>query len=263
MKNKTLTKDDIQKGALVLVNADNPVSLYKSKQLFVHMDVAYPNVLLEQKAASVLAHILQEIGSNGQIVPVSGFRSGSEQEQIYTDSIKDNGIGFTRKYVALPGHSEHQTGLAIDLGLNPNPEKKQGQEKQIDFLRPDFPYEGICNMFRQTSPRYGFIQRYHKDKEAITGISHEPWHFRYVGWPHSEIMQNKGLSLEEYIDFLRLFPLQGKHLKITSQKKKMEIYYIPVTAKGGTTITLPDDAIHEISGNNVDGCIVTEWRNVK
>lgn len=78
--------------------------------------------------------------SGDSIVPVSGYRSLNEQMDIYNDSLKDNGEDFTRKYVALPKHSEHQTGLAIDLGLN---------KEKIDFIRPDFPYDGICGTFRR------------------------------------------------------------------------------------------------------------------
>lgn len=78
-----------------------------------------------------------------------------------------------------------------------------GLNKQdIDFIRPDFPYDGICGEFRKVAPNYGFIQRYTEDKEKITGISHEPWHFRYVGYPHSQIITERGLSLEEYIEFV-------------------------------------------------------------
>ena len=109
---------------------------------------------------------------------------------IYTDSLRENGPEFTAKFVAMPGHSEHLTGLAIDLGL---------RQPKIDFIRPAFPYEGICQKFRELAPAYGFIERYPKGKEHITGIAHEPWHFRYVGTPYSETMAFKGMTLEEYL----------------------------------------------------------------
>lgn len=100
-------------------------------------------------------------------------------------------------------------GLAMDLGLN---------EGEIDFLCPYFPYEGICQKFREKSLAYGFIQRYQKDKENITLIAEEPWHFRFVGYPHSQIMYDKNLSLEEYILFLKRYlkdnPLESYGYKI-------------------------------------------------
>lgn len=108
------------------------------------------------------------------ITAVSGWRSQEEQREIYLQSLLENGEEFTNQFVASPGHSEHQTGLAIDLGL---------KQPDIDFLRPYFPYKGICQTFRELSTDYGFIERYQAGKEAITGIAHEPWHFRYVGVP--------------------------------------------------------------------------------
>ena len=122
--------------------------------------------------------------------PVSGWRSFEEQTDIYQNSLVKNGRSFTRKYVALPGHSEHQTGLAIDLGL-------RGPE--LDFIRPDFPYTGICQRFRERAVDFGFVERYPAGKEAVTGITHEPWHFRYVGPAHAREIVRRGLALEEYL----------------------------------------------------------------
>lgn len=109
----------------------------------------------------------------------------------------ESGEAFTRQYVALPGCSEHQTGLAIDLGR---------ASEHIDFIRPDFPTDGVCGAFRRLAARYGFIERYPRGREAVTGIAHEPWHFRYVGAPHALLLTENGLCLEEYPDFLRAGP---------------------------------------------------------
>lgn len=95
---------------------------------------------------------------------------------------------------ALPACSEHETGLAIDLAAN---------AQDIDFICPEFPRSGICQKFREAAPYYGFVERYAKEKEPVTGISGEPWHFRYVGTPHSEIMARKGMCLEEYVECRR------------------------------------------------------------
>jgi len=250
MSHMILTKKDIYQGNLILVNAKHPV-MPDDYKYFMPIDSNYPDVVLAQKAATVLTHIIKDTCCANSIVPVSGYRSKIEQERIYLDSSKNNGNDFTRKYVAMPNHSEHQTGLAIDLGL---------KKERIDFIRPDFPYEGICAVFRKTAPKYGFIQRYPKGKEAITGISHEPWHFRYVGYPHSEIMEKYGLTLEEYVDFLRRFPFNQIHLSFQAQNRQIDIYYIYLLSGEQKSIPLPDNAFCEVSGNNVDGCIVTEWR---
>ncbi len=174
---------------LILVNRHHAYPANAPQDLVpVHPDS--PDILMEREAAQALARLMEQIDDWRHIVPVSGWRSFEEQQMIYLDSLRDNGREFTQQYVALPGHSEHQTGLAIDLGL---------RQPDIDFIRPNFPYEGICQEFRKLAPAYGFIQRYPAGKETVTGIAHEPWHFRYVGRPHGERITERGLTLEEYL----------------------------------------------------------------
>lgn len=175
--------------SLVLVNSQHAYSP-DTEQDLIPVHESHPNILLERKAAYALSRIMEQIDGWQYIVPVSGWRSLEEQLEIYADSLRGNGPQFTAKFVAMPGHSEHQTGLAIDLGL---------LQPDIDFIRPAFPYEGICQKFRELAPAYGFIERYPAGKEAITGIAHEPWHFRYVGIPHAEKITRLGLTLEEYL----------------------------------------------------------------
>ena len=178
---------------LVLVNRDHPLFRPVSLSCLVPVSDKYPDILMEQTAAAALQKLLEDIGASDQIVPVSGWRSHEEQQKIWSDTIADKGIEFARKYVAVPGCSEHESGLAIDLAA---------AAPDIDFICPDFPRTGICQRFREKAPFYGFIQRYSKEKEEITGISEEPWHFRYVGMPHSRIITKRGLALEEYIGLL-------------------------------------------------------------
>jgi D-alanyl-D-alanine dipeptidase/carboxypeptidase len=167
------------------------------------------------------------------------------------NSLSELGLEFTKKYVAYPGHSEHHTGLAIDLAHN---------QEQIDFICPDFPYEGICNEFRNKATDYGFVERYQSGKEIITGIAPEPWHFRYVGYPHSRLMHEQNLSLEEYIDYLKGFPSTGQHLIISHHEHSFEIFYVDLSASVRVRIMLPENSLYQISGNNVDGIIITLWR---
>lgn len=249
MKTIYIEKEKIHSGNLLLVNAQHPLRDEPNKRL-TPADIRFPHILMQRNAANVLQLILEKIAAGNSIVPVSGYRSGKEQRAIYHDSLKENGAEFTKKYVALPGCSEHQTGLAIDLGLN---------QERIDFLCPDFPYSGICQSFRRAASDYGFIERYAKEKEKITGISHEPWHFRYIGWPHSKIMEEKNLSLEEYITFLKDYREAAPFIYYKGEEDKIEIYYVP-SGEGKTPISLPDYSVYQISGNNTDGFIVTVWR---
>ncbi len=251
-KSILLERESIYKGNLLLVNRQNPlqnVQLGRNPQL-VPADERFPEILLRKPAANMLNQLMKACSAGDGIVPVSGYRSLMEQQQIFLDSLKEKGEEFTFKYVALPNHSEHQTGLAIDVAQNVN---------EIDFICPAFPYEGICQTFRDKASKYGFIERYPKGKEEITGISHEPWHFRYVGYPHSEIIKNKSLTLEEYSEYLKDFIYAGKHLVFESQDHSMEIFYVEASAVT-TEILVDEYEPYQISGNNVDGFVVTIWR---
>lgn len=244
-----LDKEKMYCGNLQLVNANYPLKNNFMGKL-IPVDMQFPDILMESGAANILRIILQKISAENKIIPVSGYRSETEQKNIYTNSLKENGEEFTKKYVALPNCSEHQTGLAIDLALN---------KKDVDFICPDFPYEGICNEFRQIAPDYGFIQRYAENKEKITGISHEPWHFRYVGFPHSKIITENDFSLEEYTEFIKNFSYENRLIFNFKNDKAVEIFYIKF-GSDKTEITLPEKSVYQISGNNYDGFIITVWR---
>lgn len=248
MNTITLSKEKIYSGNLLLVNAQYPLKNRCTDHL-VTSDNHYPEILMKRIAVNFLQLILEKISAGSSIVIVSGYRSFEEQTAIFEGSLKENGEEFTRKYVALPGHSEHQTGLAVDLALN------QGN---IDFICPEFPYDGICNQFRKIASDYGFIQRYTKDKEQITGISNEPWHFRYVGYPHSKIMEESSLSLEEYMEFIKNYREDCRFVYQRGAEEGIAVYYVPFIHEG-TKIFMPQDAVYQISGNNADGFIVTVW----
>lgn len=233
----------VHSGCLVLVNARHPIR--DTSRPALAPAAPGSGVLLEKRASAMLTGALERLGAVGEIVPVSGYRSEAEQREIWDSSMAENGEDFTRKFVAAPGCSEHQTGLAIDLAL---------RAEDIDFIRPDFPYDGVCGRFREIAPDYGFIERYPAGKEYITGIAAEPWHFRYVGRPHARLMRDMGLTLEEYVEFLRGYPYPGRLLS---------------TSNGGYDALIgfacsyePEEhrAPCQVSGNNVDGYILTLWR---
>ncbi|MFR1434726.1 MAG: D-alanyl-D-alanine carboxypeptidase family protein [Acutalibacteraceae bacterium] len=129
MKPLTFTEADIRAGSLILVNAAHPLAEAAPVRC-VPVSPDGGGEMLAPSAAAVLRHIFAQIGCGTRILPVSGARTRAEQERLYADSLRDNGEEFTRKYVALPGCSEHETGLAIDLGIN---------EGAVDFIRPAFP----------------------------------------------------------------------------------------------------------------------------
>lgn len=244
----SLTREDIHKGYGILVNRTHPLKADEDSMAGKLSPAVpdplpgtpYPDVLLEAVAARQLQALLEACGSAGEIIPVSGYRTQKDQEDIYDSSLRENGEEFTKKYVAYPGTSEHQTGLAIDVG-------KAAEE--IDFIRPDFPYEGVCQRFRELAPSFGFIERYQAGREDSTGIAQEPWHFRYVGVPHSLLIAGQDLTMEQYIQWIKQYPSQNPCLLAPG----WTVYFLslPETA---LQLVLPEEAF--LTGNNEDGFIV-------
>lgn len=114
---------------------------------------------------------------------ISGFRSYSTQKELYDNYAEKDGKDEADRYSARPGHSEHQTGLALDL----------------NSLSTSFEDTPEGKWLAKNCYKYGFIIRYQKDKESITGYMYEPWHVRYLGIDLATKVYNSGLCLEEYL----------------------------------------------------------------
>jgi D-alanyl-D-alanine dipeptidase/carboxypeptidase len=215
------------------------------------LHVLEEEIALETECLGQLGKLIRAAGAWEAIVVVSGFRTMEEQKAIYNGSLAENGPVFTANYVALPGCSEHQTGLAVDVG-----EKTSGE---LDFIAPSFPDHGACAVFKTLAASYGFIQRYKEGKEELTGIACEPWHFRYVGVPHAACMESLDMCLEEYIAYLRDFSYAGKRLEHAGDGWRAESYYVVAHRDGDTPVPIPACDAYRISGNNADGFIVTAY----
>ena len=240
MRRVILRREQTLRGPLVLVNAAHPLAEGAPPPL-----AGLGGVLLERRAARLLDACVRAAGGWGAIVPVSGWRSREEQRSIWEETLAKEGAAFTRRYVALPGCSEHETGLAMDLGA---------RAAEVDFIRPDFPDYGACGRFRRLAPSYGFIQRYRREREALTGIAEEPWHFRYVGVPHARLMADNGLCLEEYGDFLRAGP---RPFRLPGGGRGT-VSYLPCSQEA-VELPLPAGARLHVSGHNDGGWILTVW----
>lgn len=243
MRPLRLRREQTCQGPLVLIDRAHPLQEGAPPEL-VPVDRLHPQVLLERRAARLLAACIRSVGGGRTIVPVSGWRSRAEQQAIWDDTRAREGDAFTRQYVALPGCSEHQTGLAMDLGRAAD---------HIDFIRPDFPDDGVCGVFRRAAADYGFLQRYTREKEALTGISEEPWHFRYVGVPHARLMAEHDLCLEEYVPFLQERPRTCR----LGNGSRARVSWLPCPG-GAVEAELPEGCC-QISGDNMGGFIVTAW----
>ena len=192
-------------GYPILVNGDNFIpDHYQTVQLVNLRDYCDASIVTikgsdiqgEKYAVDALMTLIRAARADGhkgwQVN--AGYRSIAYQQSLFDERVyayRQEGLTGAqarvkvRQTVADPGASEHHTGLAFDVAITGEP--SFGATKQAVWLA-------------QHCWEYGFIIRYPADKTAITGISYEPWHIRYVGTEHSIIMRNENLCLEEYID---------------------------------------------------------------
>ena len=248
MTERLLFRREIFCGSLILVDGKNPFR--EGFPPALAQVCPGSGVELDRRAALLLEELMVKLRGWAGIAPVSGWRSRAEQEAIWEDAMAKEGPEFTRKFVARPGHSEHHTGLAIDLGE---------RRAEIDPVCPAFPDSGICGRFARMAARYGFILRYPAGKEAVTGIAHEPWHFRFVGVPHALIMEERGLTLEEYLGLLRGHLWGRDPLFCRIRGLEAEVSFLPAGDGGTARLSRSEDWPCSVSGNNSDGFIVTQW----
>ena len=127
---------------------------------------------------------------NIRLTAFSGYRSYAYQETLYTNYVARDGQEEADRYSARPGHSEHQTGLAFDIG-------EVGKEDL--WLTDAFGETAAGKWLVDNAHEYGFILRYPKGKEHITGFMYESWHFRYVGKDVAAKIKKQNVTLEEYL----------------------------------------------------------------
>ena len=154
----------------------------------------YRPVSLRKDIMDRLIETIHEMDMDHDLALVSGYRSIQSQVDTWDYCLKHHGSNYTHQYVAKPGHSEHHTGLAIDIGSTMD---------TIDYIAPILLDNDATKAFKDKLYDHGFILRYPLVKENITKISHEPWHFRYIGQYHSRYVMDHGLAYEEYIDLLK------------------------------------------------------------
>ena len=118
-----------------------------------------------------------------EIVINSAYRSYQDQKEVEDLYLKSYGQEYVDKFVAKPGYSEHQTGLAFDVGSRKT--NIFANSKEYDWM--------VSNCYK-----YGFIYRFQKKNEDITGFRSEPWHFRYVGEKIAKYIYENDMTLEEY-----------------------------------------------------------------
>ena len=127
-----------------------------------------------------------------QIEMDSIYRSVARQQEIVKEFTQKYGEDYVKKYVAVPGYSEHHTGLAVDICLVVD-------GKVVDDNDEMIAQKDIFARIHPLLADYGFILRYPQGQESITGYSYEPWHFRYVGKDVAKEICRRGMTFEEYM----------------------------------------------------------------
>ena len=149
---------------------------------------------VEKKTAEAYDKLKEELSNEGIIIELdSTYRTVAKQQEIWDNFEKEYGIEYTKKYVAVPGTSEHHTGLAVDVKI-----VKDG--KVIDDNDEMTAEKEIFSQIHSKLAKYGFILRYPVGKEDITGYGAEVWHFRYIDNESiAKKIMDKGETLEEYL----------------------------------------------------------------
>lgn len=122
----------------------------------------------------------------------SAYRSPNDQQEIYDFYLRAYGQQYVNSYVALPGTSEHQTGLAVDIASYSNDCAASANNCSLDY--------NAIRWLQKNATRFGFIQRYPTGKQSITGVASEAWHYRHVGVPLATFLFETGLTLDEFVE---------------------------------------------------------------
>ncbi len=168
-KNNKLTSDYVPSDLELI---DNEYA-YEDKYLRHEAKVAFENMASDAKR------------DRFNIIAVSTYRSYEYQDKLYNGYVKDKGFYYADMASARKGHSEHQTGLAVDVSNNTLDYDNFEDTKEFTWM--------INNSYK-----YGFILRYPKAKFHITGFKYEPWHYRYVGIDTAKYIHDNDITLEEY-----------------------------------------------------------------
>jgi len=180
--------------SLLLVNPDHPlpdgfevslVTVYESHRVDTRILEQAQNMFNEAKLRGI------------SLFPCSAYRTVDYQRELFEEQIqqqeaaglsKEDAAAIAATFVAVPGTSEHHTGLAMDIVTLDYQVLDEGFEQTEAFRWLD-----------ENAFKYGFILRYPRDKQDITGITYEPWHYRYVGVEHAAFIKERGVCLEEYL----------------------------------------------------------------
>lgn len=264
----TVPNTEIARGDLILVNYEHAYQFPDGEKQTVFYGNKSPAYMLNGISLSIDSDLFplfdqmlvdfSEATGCKEILITSGYRTYEDQQAIMTSRIVSMGEEKAKMYVAEPGHSEHHSGLAVDMVIFTG-----GRQYY-------FPEHEAGAWIIENAPDYGFILRYTEEMAELTGCAEEPWHYRYVGTPHARLITDMGLCYEQYVEYLYGFTWAGERLYIapdgsnstgdgfTLPEDGYMVYYVPADDGAETEIPLPPGyENYEISGDNVNGFFVT------
>ncbi len=250
----SIENTEIYNGDLILVNGNyayESTDEEELKTLYGNKSDSYyvsgSELMLREDVITNLNAMLDDFYTetgHSDIIIISGYRTAEQQQELYDADLESTGSD-TSTLVAKPGYSEHETGYAMDFSLF------DGENSG------DYDGTGEYNWINENCAHYGFVLRYPEEKTEITEIRYESWHYRYVGQPHAFYMQQNQLCLEEYMEELQNHTIDNA-LEVTNWDGKVyQVYYVPAESGESTYVMIPPDVEYTISGNNIDGFIVT------
>ena len=217
---------------LILVNKDHNIDLSYKTSLLSNSKLGIrglPDVQISKRIANDLKALFNEAKrTNGySLYCTSGYRSVDRQRRILNQEVRvltnrgvKNPLNVARRTINLPQQSEHHTGLAVDIvSTNALTLRAFKVSKEAVWLA-------------KNAPNYGFILRYPANKESITGISFEQWHFRYVGKEFAKLLTQEKLTLEEWVE-------QGKKGRLYTDSQGKKHWFVVIASKDKTYNRLP------------------------
>ncbi len=183
----TETKEVKEFSTLMLVNKFNYVrENFIPNDLVLVDEYAKENMYLNQECKNAFIEMAKKAEAEGyNLRAISTYRTLEYQENLYNNYVKHDGIEIADTYSARSGYSEHHTGLAIDV-----------DNKTLSYN--NFENTKEFNWMQENAYKYGFILRYPKQFEYLTGYIYEPWHYRYVGLEVASYIHKNNITFEEY-----------------------------------------------------------------
>ena len=183
-----------QEWYLLLANVDNPLP----EDFTVETEIVQNSYEMDARVAPIMRQMIDDAADDGvDLLVCSAYRSIEKQQGLFDDQMQiylnqgmseQEAYDLTASAIAVPGTSEHHTGLAADIVTPAH-----------QTLDPQFADTDAGRWLQEHAWEYGFVLRYPEDKQEITKIIYESWHYRFVGKTHAKLMKESGLCLEEYL----------------------------------------------------------------